>query len=221
MAKVRTRHLLRPETFTFTFTFTLTLTFTAGSLKTLKGELEKQLESYTSVDLSVQKGRRSDDEAHVLELKLKALVLDTIHNMDVVEQLLAAQCAAPSDWNWQRQLRFYTRRAEAAGAGGGSAGAPAEVAVGRMVDAECEYTYEYEGNAPKLVHTPLTDKCYLTLLLGMQMGLGGNPYGPAGTGKTESVKALGNLFGRQVLVFNCDEVRAKAARLTFVSRDVH
>lgn len=40
----------------------------------------------------------------------------------------------------------------------------------------------------------------------MSMGLGGNPYGPAGTGKTESVKALGRLFGRQVLVFNCDEV---------------
>lgn len=39
------------------------------------------------------------------------------------------------------------------------------------------------------------------------MGMGGNPYGPAGTGKTESVKALGGLFGRQVLVFNCDEVR--------------
>mgnify|MGYP003351260471 CR=1 FL=1 len=30
-------------------------------------------------------------------------------------------------------------------------------------------------------------------------------YGPAGTGKTESVKALGQAFGRQVLVFNCDE----------------
>lgn len=37
------------------------------------------------------------------------------------------------------------------------------------------------------------------------MGYGGNPYGPAGTGKTESVKALGQAFGRQVLVFNCDE----------------
>lgn len=74
-----------------------------------------------------------------------------------------------------------------------------------MVDAEFNYTYEYQGNAPKLVHTPLTDKCYLTLTQGMHMGFGGNPYGPAGTGKTESIKALGGIFGRQVLVFNCDE----------------
>lgn len=48
-------------------------------------------------------------------------------------------------------------------------------------------------------------------LLGMYLGLGGNPYGPAGTGKTESVKALGGLFGRQVLVFNCDEVSQSRA----------
>lgn len=74
-----------------------------------------------------------------------------------------------------------------------------------MCKAKFDYTYEYQGNAPKLVHTPLTDKCYLTLTQGMSMGYGGNPYGPAGTGKTESVKALGQLFGRQVLVFNCDE----------------
>ena len=86
-----------------------------------------------------------------------------------------------------------------------------------MVDAEFEYTYEYQGNAMKLVHTELTDKCYLTLTQGMKMGLGGNPYGPAGTGKTESVKALGGLFGRQVLVFNCDEgIDIKSMGRTFV-----
>jgi hypothetical protein len=33
----------------------------------------------------------------------------------------------------------------------------------------------------------------LVLTNGMHLGYGGNPYGPAGTGKTESVKALGQV----------------------------
>ena len=49
-----------------------------------------------------------------------------------------------------------------------------------MVDADFEYTYEYLGIAPIFFHTLLTDKCYLTLTQGMRVGLGGNPYGPAG-----------------------------------------
>ena len=121
-------------------------------------------------------------------LKVKALVL-LIHNMDVVDQLLKAGTTWPKDWQWCKQLCYYLNQNGAV--------------TMLMVSAELDYTYQ--GNAPKLVHTPLTDKCYLTLTQAMFMGYGGNPYGPAGRGKTESVKALGNAFGQQVLVFNCDE----------------
>ncbi len=156
------------------------------SLKSLLKDLNTQLESFTSVDLG------DDADAKVLDLKLKALVLDTIHHIEVTKALVEGGVKSSDDWLWQKQLRYYLD---------GEKGSAKVV----MVDASFEYTYEYQGNAPKLVHTPLTDKCYLTLTQGMRVGLGGNPYGPAGTGKTESVKALGGLLGRQVLVFNCDE----------------
>ena len=163
-----------------------------GDLKAALSHLQAQLDFYTSVDLDEDdRGKEQPgSSSKVLELKLKALILDTIHHISIVEELIEAKVRAIDDWLWKKQLRFYLQ----------SGGATIS-----MVDADFEYTYEYQGNAPKLVHTPLTDKCYLTLTQGMRVGLGGNPYGPAGTGKTESVKALGGLFGRQVLVFNCDE----------------
>ncbi|KAJ8297986.1 LOW QUALITY PROTEIN: hypothetical protein KUTeg_024517 [Tegillarca granosa] len=170
------------------FTENCEVAISRGNLPSYNKELEQQLESYTSVDLSESTG---DAAGNVLDLKLKALILDTIHAIDVVQYLLKENIRHVSEWMWQKQLRFYMRKDGLCGI--------------KMTDAEFDYTYEYQGNAQKLVHTPLTDKCYLTLTQGMLMGLGGNPYGPAGTGKTESVKALGGLFGRQVLVFNCDE----------------
>lgn len=75
----------------------------------------------------------------------------------------------------------------------------------RCAGAELPYLFEYQGASIGLVRTPLTEKCFLALTQAMKLGLGGSPTGPAGTGKTESVKALASILGRLVLVFNCDE----------------
>ncbi|KAH8376856.1 hypothetical protein KR093_001749 [Drosophila rubida] len=127
-------------------------------------------------------------------LKLSALLLDLVHYVSVVELLQAQNVMHATDWHWLSQLRYYMD----------GDGERRQLRV-RMVYAEFEYAYEFLGHANKLVHTQLTHKCYLILTQAMHMGLGGNPFGPAGTGKTECVKALGGMLGRLVLVFNCDE----------------
>ena len=101
-----------------------------------------------------------------------------------------------NDFRWLYHLRFeFNPQAEAL----------TEKLRISLSNASFHYGFEYLGIGERLVQTPLTDRCYLTLTQALHFRMGGNPFGPAGTGKTESVKALGAQLGRFVVVMNCDE----------------
>tara|TARA_B110000977_G_scaffold161001_1_gene205690 strand:- start:11211 stop:11753 length:543 start_codon:yes stop_codon:yes gene_type:complete len=97
--------------------------------------------------------------------KVVALITIEVHARDSIEKLLRSGCDAITDFEWVSQLRFYWD-------------AEKDECVVKQVLSVFEYGYEYQGNNGRLVVTPLTDRCYMTLGAAMFTRRGGNPLGP-------------------------------------------
>jgi dynein heavy chain len=133
----------------------------------------------------------------VVKLKINALIIVLVHNRDIISDLEKSGCTNLENFEWKKQLRFEKVNDE---------GSLEHMRVKiTQADAEFSHGWEYQGNNGRLIITGLTDRCYLTLTTAMNLNKGGCPQGPAGTGKTETVKDLGKNMGRFVFVFNCSE----------------
>ncbi|XP_059095302.1 dynein axonemal heavy chain 3-like [Tigriopus californicus] len=156
-----------------------------GTLITFLEECSNQLSSIVKL---VQNGLSA-----CARKTIRALIVLGVHARDVLEQLIQDGVANVDDFSWTSQMRYYLSDYEEG------------IVRVKMVSTTLRYAFEYLGNMDRLVITPLTLRCFRTLMNAIMMNLGGAPEGPAGSGKTETCKDLAKAIAKPCVVFNCSD----------------
>jgi len=178
---------------------------TARAFEELEGGSETAMKDYLSVIISrikalIERVREPNlDDTPGLRVKIITIITIDVHARDIIEMFVAKKIVDAGQFAWQSQLKFYMEKHRE------NPKEDKKVCIARICDWETYYNYEYVGNCGRLVITPLTDRCYITLTQALNLSMGGAPAGPAGTGKTETTKDLGRALGLQVMVWNCSD----------------
>jgi len=158
-----------------------------GNLRAMKDFLEKMNYQIEELVLKVRSNLTKNDR-----VKFKTIATVDVHARDIIDSFVRDNVLDITEFAWESQLRFYWLRTS-------------DNCYVLQCTGQFEYGYEYMGLNGRLVITPLTDRIYLTITQALLMHLGGAPAGPAGTGKTETVKDLAKAMALLCIVTNCGE----------------
>jgi dynein heavy chain len=153
----------------------------------MKNELAKE-----SSDLNDLIALIRTDLDNLTRKSVNTLIILDVHARDIVDSFVRDSVLSHKSFQWESQLRFYWDKS-----------------VDNVIIKQCtgtfDYCWEYQGLNGRLVITPLTDRCIMTITTALTFKLGGAPAGPAGTGKTETVKDLAKGLALRCVVTNCGE----------------
>ncbi|SCU99738.1 LAME_0G05182g1_1 [Lachancea meyersii CBS 8951] len=130
----------------------------------------------------------------ICKKKAENLIIECIHIQSLLKSLSESNRATVENL-WASNIKYYYHD---------TASASERIKI-RIGDHFFNHGLEYIGIPERLIYTPLLQNCFTALTHALAQKKGGSPFGPAGTGKTETIKALGQNLGRMVLVFNCDD----------------
>lgn len=95
-------------------------------------------------------------------------ITELVHQRDTTRMLITNKVSHTRRFEWLSQMRFYfdPKKSDVL----------QQLSI-HMANAQFNYGFEYLGVQDKLVQTPLTDRCYLTMTQALEERLGGSPFG--------------------------------------------
>lgn len=132
-----------------------------------KEPLEKVLQLVENT-LNVLADSVLQEQPQLRRKKLEHLINEFVHKRTVSRKLISSGVCSNKTFEWLCQMRFYfdPRQTEVL----------KQLTI-HMANARFYYGFEYLGVQDRLVQTPLTDRCYLTMTQALEARLGGSPFG--------------------------------------------